>query len=493
MSSIMDNVYIARGVTKEQLVPKRTEYNWQGMNDLAERVAQDLLVGDLRMGILYDPDVDGLMSGFILKEYFNAIGIKDVSIHMNRNKVHGFKEEAKDWVRDNNLNYVFIVDAGSGDSDVMSAMSEEMDITFIVLDHHDYEPTDTYGDVTILNACEHESIKSISGCGVVYLFIEQLSKYHEQDVKRFEKYVGITILSDVCSMIDAQNRYFVKQAYSAIGQSSSGPLFSGTLSRKITFWGSWSSYMSFSLIPFLNAMIRCNYIDEVLELSKHFERNSLYTEIKRYENIKAIQKEKEDEIIACSELVQLPGLSLLIRPQQNESYQPFNGVVANRYMRDLHTNMLVLEYNPDKNQFEGSYRGLDIGKTELSKWGLIMQGHEMACGAILSYEVMENLLTKFEHKVTIKQVVDFKVNSSAFSQEEYETFAFFNEYTGKDLEKITIELLDEPTGVEHKNSMDKLFFQNITVIDFAKTERIDKNKYVVEPVKDTRGVQFILR
>lgn len=492
MSNLIEQVLIARGVTSEQIEPKRVSYQWDELIKVAKQVAFKVVDRDQKIGILYDPDVDGLFSGFILRDFLESVGIKNIKVSMNHNKTHGFKDEAQQWVRDEDLSLVFVVDAGSGDSEVMGNFP---DTEFIIIDHHDYERSDLPSNVRLLNASEHEPISAISGCGVVYLFIEELAKVYSIDVTRYEKYVGITILSDVCSMLDANNRYYVKQAFESVNQPYASPLFSGAVSDKIKYWGSSHSYLAYSLIPFFNAMIRCNLVDEVLELSEHFERTTLNKMVSKYSNIKQIQKQKEDELLTVSDFVELPGLTIAVRAKQDENYKTFNGVVANRIMRDKNTNVMVVEYNPYSDSFEGSYRGLDFGKTDLLEWGIFGQGHEHACGVVFSSDVLVKLAEEFKHTVSVVQRVDFKVHSTAFSKKEYLELAHFNEYTGKDWDKITVEFTDPPLNFEHLQTRDKIYFEGIELIDFG-TDNIregNETRYIAEPTQGLYGVQFIRR
>lgn len=490
---IIEQALLKRGVTREQLAPKRVEYEWEYLESEIPQIAFGLSSGVNRIGILYDPDVDGLMSGFILKDYLESIGIDNIATHMNHNKVHGFKEEAQQWAYDEELTLIFIVDAGSGDTEYMKPFADR-GVKFVVIDHHDYETPEPHEHIIILNASDHEPIKEISGCGAVYLFIESLNKLYDNNIKRYEKYVGVTILSDICSMTDAQNRYFVEQAYLAIKAPNTSPLFSGNITKRIRFWGSWHSYLAYTISPFLNAMIRCNFVNEVVELSNHFERNSFYKAILPYEHVKDVQKVRQDKIIELSEQVDLPGLTILMRPKQEFNYRPYNGVVANQVLRELSTNMMVVEYNPDSELFEGSFRGLDIGKTELAEWGIEAQGHEQACGVRFSQEVFVDLYNNFNHTISVTHSADIHAHSTTFTHQEMVAVAYFNEFTGKDLEKITIRLDDQPQNMESLQRQDRYHFEGLSVIDFGgKRSPEEEMNFVIEPTRNSNTVQYIRR
>ncbi|MFV1457738.1 hypothetical protein, partial [Bacillus mycoides] len=110
---------------------------------------------------------------------------------------------------------MFVVDAGSGDTKALNFLAEKWGVKVVVLDHHPYKrKTPLVKDgVWVINPIDHEHLPHLSGCGVVYRFIEQLGKQFKVMTEMYEKYVGITVLSDICDMRDAENRYYVRRAY----------------------------------------------------------------------------------------------------------------------------------------------------------------------------------------------------------------------------------------------------------------------------------------
>lgn len=480
-SNLMDTVYMHRRITQDELEPTRQRFNWTEMTELAETVLFELNTRQPTIGVLYDPDVDGLMSGFILKDYLERVGYT-VKRHMNKGKVHGLKQEAMDWVRREDIDFLFIVDAGSGDADTMNELARE-GRRVVVLDHHDYESQPLLEGVDIVNAMHHDEVKDLSGCAVVYYFIEEVAKYYEQTVTLYERYVGVTILSDICSMRTHENRYFVQQAFNAVG--------SGYLFNYFDFYGSYSSYISYKLVPHFNAMIRCDLVDEAMHLSDHFERRTFKKEMARFTDVKQHQKERVEQVKTLGEEIQLPGLFIKLRGPQDEDFRPFNGLVANQYMSELGSSVIVAEYNPDSDAFEGSFRGYDLVKSDLESWGLTCQGHDAACGVLIPSDTLETLLLNFNHTINKKHTVDFKVHSGAFTEEQWMEMAWFNEYYGKDLPKISVELTDEPTNIVYGQRKQELVFEGASVVDFCMG--VIEGRYVVEPTLGRYRTQLIRR
>lgn len=481
MSELFERIYAKRGVTNDSLTPRKLDYDWVEMQETVNKIKYKLLDETNRIGILYDPDVDGLFSGYIIEDFIKRLGLHPLH-HMNKDKVHGLKEEAMDWVTSNNINILFIVDAGSGDGDNINTLVSR-GVEVIVLDHHEYETQDILPNGVIINAVNHEPLSQTSGCGVVFRFLEYLGREYELDTQRYEKYVGITILSDICSMRVADNRYFVEQAYNAIG--------SGYLFNAFDFYGSYSSFFSYKLIPFFNAMIRCNYTEEILELTEYFDKRGLKTRLDSYKHVRESQNEQVEKLKQIGELVEMPGLVMLIRPPQEHNYRVFNGLVANQLIQQFEMGALVVEYNPDEHTLEGSFRGYGYGKDVLEAWGITCQGHNEACGVSIPFDIMEDFLLNFNQDINRTVTVDFTITSGGLTNDEWTEIAWFNEFYGKDLPLVLIEFQDEPVKqVKYLKKRD-IYFKGAKVIDFGRD--ITEDKYIVQPLLGQRAYQLIRR
>lgn len=481
MSDLFERIYESRGVTVESLTPMKVDYQWDEMVALVNVMKYRLLDESQRIGVMYDPDVDGLMSGYILQDFLTRLNINSYR-HMNQNKVHGLKDEAMEWVRREQLTTIFIVDAGSGDADNINELIRE-GVKVIVLDHHDYEQQPILDGGYIINAVNHLPVKETSGCGVVYRFLEYLGREYDIETNKYEKYVGITILSDICSMRSADNRYFVEKAYEAVG--------TGHLFKAFDFYGSFSSYFSYKLIPFFNAMIRCNYIDGVLSLTDYFEKRGLQTRLAEYQFVRDEQKERVEKLKEVGELIELDGLVFLIRPPQEQNYKVFNGLVANQLIQQYEMGAIVAEYNPLTNTLEGSFRGYGYGKDVLEQWGITCQGHDEACGVSIPMDRMEDILLNFSQEITRKVKVDLITTSNGLTEDEWMDLAWFNELYGKDLPLVLVQFEDEPVRVVKYMKKKDMFFRGVKVIDFGRD--ITDGKNIVQPLLNQSSYQLIRR
>ena len=482
MSKIIDMIYEKRGVTEESLIPVRAELDWKEMEEAAKQFLPYLAddASELTFGVLYDPDVDGVFSGYIAEDFFKQLNIK-VKNFMNHNKVHGLQIEALDWVKREGIDVLFVVDAGSGDEENLNLLAS-MGKKVFVLDHHPYETNYLDPRVTRVNVADHEDYPAISGCGVVYHFLEQLEKQYHFGIntKKYEKFVGITILSDICDMSVAENRYYVKQAYEGYNSEA--------FFRKFPFYGSYQSFYSYKMIPYINGLIRCNHIDRVLKLASNLDKERVIRDIPYdLEKVRTEQRNNVAKVLDSGKLYLRKGVTIHIRnPDGNES---FNGLVANNLLGEHKRGALVLIYNKLTNMFKGSFRGFDFTNEVLTEWGFECHGHDKACGVSISKEGLNKFIKEFNHTPIETTNFDFKVKSDELTDKDWTDIAWFNEYAGANLPKVSILLEDAP--IDHTDFPKKKvwIYDKLTVTDFGTVGDV----IIVEPVIDTKGFQLLRR
>lgn len=472
-----------RGVTEEMLNPKRAVLDWKEMEVAVKRLLPYILDEDskLTFGILYDPDADGFFSGYCLEDFLKQCGIP-AKHHMNHNKVHGLQEEAMEWVEKENIDILFIVDAGSGDEATLNLLAEQGKIVF-VLDHHPYETTYLDSRVTRVNVSDYPDYPKISGCGVTYRFIELLEKTCQFGIvtDKYEKFVGITILSDICDMTDAENRYYVKQAYDNYNSEN--------FFRQFPFYGSYQSLYSYKLIPYINGLIRCNRIEDVLDLAANLDNFRVIRKVKDdIENVRKEQQERQEIVKSTSKKYVKKGVTVLFRnPDDNAS---FNGLVANSLLSEYKRGALVMIYHKDTKMFKGSFRGYDFTNELLTEWGFECHGHDKACGVSISKEGLTKFLKEFDHTPVESKDYDFKVKSDTLTTKDWTEIAWFNEYAGMNLPKIAV-LIDERPA--HKAPYTRktvwIYNNNLNITDFG----VSNEDFIVEPVINSNGYQLIRR
>src|SRR5699024_7028551 len=91
---LMNKIYKRSGINTDNLKKEREkDLDWVEMDKVANNVIENVILKeDIKVGILYDVDVDGLFSGYILEDYLSRNQV-EVKRYMNKNKVHGLNKE----------------------------------------------------------------------------------------------------------------------------------------------------------------------------------------------------------------------------------------------------------------------------------------------------------------------------------------------------------------------------------------------------------------
>lgn len=425
---------------------KKESLNWGELKELASEIAFDTIYNHKynKICVLYDPDVDGLYSGYIMEDYLKRIGFDANHIlrFMNSNKVHGFSDELVSFCNENGVDLLFVVDAGS--SDTLKFHLALPNTRVIILDHHEYEEHDLPDDTKVskLNVHDYPDLPALSGCGMTYRFIESMNKYFEKYIDMYEVFVGITVLSDSCSMTEPENRYYVQKAYSNNDYNEFLKVF-----KSVGFYGSNLSLFSFKIIPYLNALIRVGESDTAMKIVNNMEQKSLKNFIIDNEKqVKAKQEKEIEKIKNMSQLVVGEGFSILLR-RPNDELKTLNGLVANKTMSKLKKSTFVLQLSKDEfgeNIWRGSFRGLDYTNNVLEPYGFECHGHDKACGVSISPENLRGFVNNFEYIPESEEIHDLEMSiEEIMKPENAKAIAEFNEYASGNLKPIVVKITDD--------------------------------------------------
>lgn len=486
--ALMDKALEDRGIT-HNLTIERSDWDWDKLKQVGEDLVFQATITEPYIGVLYDPDVDGLLAGYTIEDYLTRMGLSDkTKRHMSRDKVHGMGEEAINWVIEEDIKLLVIVDAGSGDANLLQDMvndnTNQLSKVYI-LDHHDYEHSDRETpDVQVINVVDKPELPPVSGCGVVYKVIESTQGITELDTSRYEKFVGITILSDVCRMDVNENRYYVSKTYEAI-LNGEAPF------DAFPYYGSCASLISYTIVPLLNAMIRTNRIKNVFRFLDRMQKGRLKSFVQQEKTAKDEQKMRVREIKEKGHLFKLEGMTIALRPPQERNYKPFNGLYANELMGENRSGALVVEVSEDKQTISGSFRGWQYGKDVLEEWGFECHGHHKACGVSISAEGFRNFVDNFSYvgELEIDYVARIQINS--LSEEDWLWFSHFNEFAGNSCEAIRFAVVDTPVTCNTMSKRTMWQYENgLEVLDFS-TQVIGSEGLIVEPTEKYDGFTLL--
>lgn len=489
----LDSVIYERGWDTSLTFHKEERLDWEKLDRYATDFVRDIEDVD-NVLVLYDVDVDGLFSGYFMENYLRTLG-KNVIQDMNENKEHGLSDIQRvlNKIRENNVGLVVIPDAGTNDTEQLN-MIKDLGVKTYVLDHHEIE-VDLVEDeyIKILNVSEDSRLPKISGAGVTYRFIEKLNEVFNKPIEQYENLVGITVLSDVCDMTEPENRYYVQRLYETC---ESVPFF-----KCFDFYGSYSSLISFKVVPFLNALIRTGKTDLAMKIVNNMWKERVLRSIVKPHiySVKEEQKNMVDELLTQGKVLKLDGLTVHIR--KGLENREVNGLLANKLLGKYNQSCMVVGINPDDMSVKGSFRGLNVDYDILKRYGFECMGHPNACGISIDKEGFFNFKENFEVRQselrdkTLKSIdVTCLVDDIKGSNIELRRIALFNEYTGNNVIPIRIKLNDfRFVTVEeiNKPNFSEFYIEGVRVVDF---NNIESDNMVVEPVYDvTRGGYQLIR
>ena len=165
------------------------------------------LIHGAKVFVVVDSDTDGYTSSSILINYlrrrFPSI---DIKYALHPGKEHGIVLE--DIPEDRTL--IFVPDAGSNNIEEQKALVSQGK-TVIILDHHDIETEENTGAIIVNNQFSpYFSNKSMSGAGIVYMFIKMMDELYFPSEAIYQDYrdlAAIGIIADAMNMTTLGNNF----------------------------------------------------------------------------------------------------------------------------------------------------------------------------------------------------------------------------------------------------------------------------------------------
>ena len=485
LTTSLEEILETRGYKKEQLLAeKNPTLKWENLTKGIE-LLKDYLLEHTRYGVLYDVDVDGTCAGYITEDYLRSRGLL-VKRYMNTRKLHGLNQMVLDWVEEEQLDVLFVVDAGTNDIKWHRLLSDA-GVKVIILDHHEQKEKEVIPNVHLINCSVDEggNLPKLSGAGVCYRFFEAFDKeIRGGGIRKYEHWVGLTVLSDQCSMLDKENRYYVETLYKSIPEVD--------LYKAFKFYGSRRNLFVYGVIPYLNACIRLNETEIAMEsLWIHGE-----THVRNYvETNRKTLLEKQSNLLedlkAAANIQKGKHVQLVFLRDDHIKYSGLTGLLGNRMMYEDDLPTIVLYKDMESNLYRGSLRGQEniMSNEILTGLGWTVKGHSLAAGIELSipdapplfakaleYEP-ERIQTKLKYDVRMKDT-DILMNMPIL-----EEMARFNEYASGDIEtlKVCVDVTGHPQKeVDSAKRATYYFSGMLKISDFEVERKNDTTEWVCE-------------
>lgn len=418
------------------MVNKEVKYHeWKGVvtaKKLLESYKENIIV-------YFDPDVDGMVSGYLVCKYLSLNG-KSFQWFVNKDRKHDWSIPIEKVSGCNVVAVDFMIPEGIVEDLVKSGCN------IVSMDHHinqadfiDVCHGESRG-IVINNQYpfEEEDGRFLSGAGVVFETLRLLDS--RMDTVENRALVGLTLLSDVCDIENSIARGYLYDLYNHKMKGFIGYLIKNTLGEIDYGFGvprMDRKYVDYTFSPAINSALRFNAQDDIVE----FFLGSGKLDLGYHKRQKVLVKAMQDIAV----VKEFPNLRVVyIRDWELDSSEDlsvipnFIGLLASRF---LDGEKSVIAYNIYRDSsgmhlgrasFRGNINGIDY--LSLLNTLLVGVGHPSAFGILdmkpskaLFIQASE-LCKKAEGLSSNKKSIAEAFNLSLFVKRNGDSFAEYNMY-----------------------------------------------------------------
>lgn len=379
--------------------------------DEACGLLMDAIDEGVKIRVVGDYDVDGIMSTYILTSAIKEVG-GDVDYAVPHRMVDGYgiNPEMVQAAFDDGVRFIITCDNGIAAAPAVD-LAKKLGMTFVVTDHHEV-PFETAEDGSVVqklpnadavvdpkrNDCGYP-FKGICGAQVAWKLVDVLFEFVGLDKEMADKYLQFASIATVCDVMElkGENRATVYHGLKAIENTDNVGL-NALLARNELKGKPLSCYhLGFIIGPCLNASGRLDTASKAIELL--FEEdsakalasaNELVELNSQRKNMTQIGIDKAREIIENSDIKNQKVLVIYI-PELHESLA---GIVAGRIRETYNKPVLVITDAEDGAKGSGRsisaynmFEELTAVKDVFTKFG----GHPMAAGVSLPIDKIDEL------------------------------------------------------------------------------------------------------
>lgn len=411
-------------------------HKWKGIDEAKN------IINSFKDNVLvyFDPDVDGMISGYFVCKYLSLIG-KSFQWYVNSNRSHDWSI-ATEKVKGRDI---IAVDFMIPESKIKELVKAGCNI--ISMDHHINQNTFIHikslknQGLVINNQYPFEPVNGryLSGAGVVFETICNL--YPNFNTTENRALVGLTLLSDVCDIENSSAKGYLSELYNHKLKGYIKYLIENTMGNKDYGFGvprMDRKYVDFKFSPAINACLRFNQQDDVVK----FFLGSGKLDLSYHKRQKTLVKDMLD----VAQVREFPNLRVVyIRDWEVNTIEDINtvpnfiGLIASRYLDGKKS---VIAYIISKNEKgsncvkRASFRGNINGVDYLSAINGLVKGvgHPSAFGITditpnrLLFEKISDACEEAEGKNSNKKSIKPVTNLAMFANREGKSFAEYNMY-----------------------------------------------------------------
>ncbi len=395
---------------------------FKDMNKACKRIAS-AIDNKEKIIIVGDYDVDGVISTYILVDFFNFIGFNVDSFIPNRfEHGYGISLEITDFVK----GYDLIISVDNGITAVPFALwCKEEGIDLIITDHH--TPKETLPDAyAIIDPKQNECgfiYPDICGAFVAWYLISALKQElkTDTDLKSYLPYVAIATIADVMPLIHI-NRAVVIAGLKELN-ASANPAFAALKDHlKITEFK--STTISFWVAPLLNSAGRMDDASLALKFLQSSSSMEAAQNLLSLVNTNEKRKTIQNDICSKASKNLLNAKDNVLVFVGSDWHEGILGIVSSTMTEKYKKPTIILSFTQE-GVLKGSGRSIDgfnlfeaiTSKSHfLDKFG----GHAMAIGLSLKKENLVNFVSSLQD---IEIDESFDINNTFFKI-DFETIDF---------------------------------------------------------------------
>ncbi|SCZ80320.1 single-stranded-DNA-specific exonuclease RecJ [Pseudobutyrivibrio xylanivorans] len=392
--------------------------------DLACELLMEAIDEGIKIRVVGDYDVDGIMSTYILTSAIREAG-GDVDYAVPHRMVDGYgiNPDMVQQAYDDGVGFIITCDNGIAAAPAIE-LAKELGMTFVVTDHHEvpFELAED-GETKIQNLPEADAVvdpkrddcnypfKGICGAQVAWKLAEVLFEFLGLEKEASDKYLQFAAIATVCDVMElkGENRSTVYHGIKAIEATDNIGINALLARNELKGKPIGCYHLGFIIGPCLNASGRLDTAGRAIELLMEEDQgkalamaNELVELNSQRKNMTQLGIDKARDMIENSDLNKDRVLVIYI-PELHESLA---GIVAGRIRENYSKPVLVITDAEDGAKGSGRsipaynmFEELTGVKDVFTKFG----GHPMAAGVSLPKEKIDELRTRLNERCTLTE------------------------------------------------------------------------------------------
>lgn len=409
------------------------------------------LIVERNYRVFIDPDCDpdGYFAALTIKEMFDIIGYTNYVVGRHSYKRHTLTVQYARDICAQHFDVVIIMDSGSGSMDVIQEICSCAKLGIIV-DHHrtTYKFPDYPNNMIIINPWIENNVKTtrviydeLSACALASLLVDatlamKFKDKYDTMYKNHFIYGYITLYSDSCKF----NPYCI-----AYAKQFKGIQFN--LPRIVKFFMAeydslYKNFISYRMIPRINALLRNEYFDLVWQLFFDFDSFEKIPDIR--DTVETIYKSSKEYVMLLEGESNYTELSSVIVAYLPENCEPkarnFTGLVAND-MCSRYRKPCICLFNENPATFTGSVRDL-FNRDLLTIFSQLCyaEGHDPAFGISVKkleldsvLDIVNDMISDLNESYSDVIIIDWNEYTGTTEElkADISAMAEYNEYAGQ--------------------------------------------------------------